>query len=76
MDWLEEWFPFLRDLDQGSGALEIAFVVLVVSVLGVIGLTGLRRRRPSAVESRPPDDGPDVPYGRDIDDGPTGRTPR
>ena len=62
MDWLEEFFPFLEEIDQGSGALEIAFVVLIVGVLGLIGLAAIRRRGPAKVESReqehPGDDQP------------------
>lgn len=50
MDWLEEFFPFLREIDQGSGALEVALVALVVGILGVIGLAVVRRRRPGPVE--------------------------
>jgi hypothetical protein len=47
MDWLEEFFPFLRELDGGNGALEMALVILVIGVLAVIGLAAIRRARPA-----------------------------
>ena len=52
MDWLEEFFPFLRELDQGSGALEIALVVLIIAIIGVIGITFVRRSRAGTSEAR------------------------
>ena len=58
VDWLEEFFPFLREIDQGSGALEIALVVLVIAIIGVIGITAVRRARSGArevAETREPD---------------------
>jgi hypothetical protein len=45
VDWLEEFFPFLEEIDQGSGALEIALVVFVIGIIGVIGITAVRRAR-------------------------------
>jgi hypothetical protein len=45
MDWLEDYVPFLRELDQGNGALEVALVLLIVVVLAWIGLTVMRRSR-------------------------------
>jgi hypothetical protein len=45
MDWLEDFFPFLRELDQGNGMLELALVLLIVVVLAGIGLTAVRRSR-------------------------------
>jgi hypothetical protein len=59
MDWLEEFFPFLREFDNGSGALEVALVVLIIGVLGVIGLGAVQRRRLEATRRRnadPPDE--------------------
>ena len=52
MDWLEEFFPFLRELDQGSGALEIALVVLILAIIGVVGVTAVRRSRAGSAEAR------------------------
>jgi hypothetical protein len=34
MDWLEEFVPFLRQLDGGNGSLEIALVITVTAVIG------------------------------------------
>jgi hypothetical protein len=62
VDWLEEFFPWLEEIDKGSGALEIALVVLIVGLLGVIGYATVRRRRPGAteaVEHRDDEAGPD-----------------
>jgi hypothetical protein len=59
MDWLEEFFPFLRELDNGSGALEVALVVVIVGVLGVIGLGAVQRRRLEATRRRNDADAPD-----------------
>jgi hypothetical protein len=57
MDWLEDFFPFLRDLDEGNGALEVSLVLLIVVVLGAIGLTAIRRSRPKARDiDEPPSD--------------------
>jgi hypothetical protein len=45
MDWLEDFFPFLRELDQGNGALEVSLVLLIVLVLATIGVRAMRRSR-------------------------------
>jgi hypothetical protein len=50
MDWLEDFFPFLRDLDAGNGALEIALVLLVVVSLAAIAVVALRRSRTGATQ--------------------------
>jgi hypothetical protein len=43
MDWLEDFFPFLRELDAGNGALEVALVLLVVVILAAIAVVAMRR---------------------------------
>lgn len=43
MDWLEDFFPFLRELDAGDGALEVAFVLLVIVIVVAIALVARRR---------------------------------
>jgi hypothetical protein len=58
VDWLEEFFPFLEEIDQGSGALEVALVVLVIAIIGIIGITAVRRSRSGrgeVAETREPD---------------------
>lgn len=59
MDWLEDFFPLLRDLDHGNGALEVSLVLLIVVVLGGIGLAAVRRSRLKArdVDEPPADEG-------------------
>jgi hypothetical protein len=62
VDWLEEFFPFLEEIDQGSGALEVALVVLVIGIIGVIGFAAVRRTRsrPADItETRPSNSPPD-----------------
>lgn len=48
MDWLEDFFPFLRELDAGNGALEVALVLLVAVIIAAIGLVAIRRSRARA----------------------------
>lgn len=43
MDWLENFFPFLRDLDAGDGALEVALVLLVIVIVVAIAVVARRR---------------------------------
>lgn len=52
MDWLEGFFPFLHELDNGNGALEVAFVILIVGVLAVVGLAATERARLGARDVR------------------------
>jgi hypothetical protein len=66
VDWLEEFFPFLRELDEGNGALEVALVVLVIAIIGVIGITAVRRARSRAHGVAETGDPEDQPGDRDI----------
>jgi hypothetical protein len=43
MDWLEAWFPFLRDLDGGDGALELSLVLVIALVVAMTAIIIARR---------------------------------
>jgi len=65
VDWLEEFFPWLEEIDQGSGALEIALVVLIIAIIGMIGIVAARRRRPGEAQVVDAIDANDKGAGRD-----------
>ena len=64
MDWLEDFFPFLRELDEGNGALEIALVLLVVVILASVAVVVMRRMRARATQREEINDRRDRPGPR------------
>jgi hypothetical protein len=64
MDWLEDFFPFLRELDAGNGALEVALVLLVIVVLAVTAMATMQRMRSRTSERASIDDREPDPDGR------------